>query len=695
MRDSLLLPALALCTLTLVTRVTAAEPVALRPGVPIHASQSAPTPIRRAIEDLQRDLAKVLGAPSRLTDAPPGGKAPAIVIAGPGEHPQLRRSDVKGFEAHAVFVTPDNQIVLQGEDTRGVIYAIYTFSEAVLGVPPLWFWSTWQPDRRPSIPVSRDLNLVFGPASVKWRAWFPNDQDLLTPWRARSQENFEAFLETMLRLKFNTREGALMDQSSFNEPYSVGREARLVRDRGLVFTGHHVNIFGSSYNHWNDYWRKIRKVDPPPLSVKNVDALREFWRYHIESGLKSDIPTIWQLGFRGSRDIPFWETFADSPATDPERAAMIQAMLALQVRLLKEVTGEAAPLMRATFYNENSDFVAQRLLKPPAEPTLIWVFVAARRDHFPAPDVLNIKVPEHAPVGYYLNFQFTSTGAHLASAEGPWKMEQNYRMVRKAVGRPLTFSVVNAGNIREFLLELSASAAIMWNFDTFDASAFVLQFCSQYFGQSGPEVARLYWRFYDSYWQQQKSDLPGFQRQYLFQDMRYARALEQLLPLVGKAYNPNPLNDRGIDRGGRYFRISPADSGATTQLEAVLTGTGASIKKLEALIQDADQIMATLPPDKRPFFNDHLRVQARFMLEANRTLNSVVQSLQAQQNITEALARIADAEQSAARMRSVLSEAEHGKFSGWYDGDRLFGIARIRTLVHEAKRRLQSPLPEK
>ena len=45
---------------------------------------------------------------------------------------------------------------------------------------------------------------------------------------------------------------------------------------------------------------------------------------------------------------------------------------------------------------------------------------------------------------YYMNLQFTSTGAHLAPAEGPWKMEANYRYVNTR--GPLTFSVVNAGN---------------------------------------------------------------------------------------------------------------------------------------------------------------------------------------------------------------------------------------------------------
>jgi hypothetical protein len=674
------------CLAASVVVASGAPPVTLLPGVPIWVSPEAPKPVLLAVKDLQRDLEKVLGAPSPVVNRMPASGMPVIVVAGKGEQPQFRDNRVSGTEAHAVIARPGKQIVLQGEDIRGTVYAVYSFSEAVLGVPPLWFWSSLVPAKRPSIDVDSNLRIAFGPASVKWRAWFPNDQDLLTPWRARSVENFEAFIESMLRLKLNTREGSLMDQECFNEPYTVGREAKLVRDRGLVFTGHHVNIFGSSYNHWNDYWRKIRKREPPKLSVNNVQEIVEFWRYHIESAMKAGLTSIWQLGFRGSRDIPFWETFADAPEGDAARAAMIQSMLERQVKLVREVTRDPAPVMRATFYNENSDFVAAKLLKPPTDPGLIWVFVAARRDHFPAADVMEIPIPDGAPVGYYLNFQFTSSGAHLASAEGPWKMEQNHRTVRTATGRPLTFSVVNAGNIREFLLELSSSSAMMWDFEGFNASDFVLRFCNQYFGPAGPEAAKLYWRFYESYWQQRKPDLLGFHRQYLFQDLRYARALEQLLPLTGKPYSPNPLADRALDKGGRYFRIVPQDSGAESQLDAILAGTSVAIEKLERIVKDADALVVKLSEKDRVFFNDQLRVQAMFMLETNRTLRSVVLSLQAKENREQAKARLSDAQASAARMRTVLSEAEHGVFQGWYDADRVFGIAKIQKHIADALR---------
>ena len=134
-----------------------------------------------------------------------------------------------------------------------------------------------------------------------------------------------------------------MDPASFDQPYRAGRQVRLARDRGLAVTGHHMLIFGSDLNHWDAYWTKIRRQEPPKRTIANAAALEDFWRYHIETGLREKLEMIWLIGFRGDRDIPFWETFPDAPASDAARARVIQEMMARQVALLKTVTGDPRP----------------------------------------------------------------------------------------------------------------------------------------------------------------------------------------------------------------------------------------------------------------------------------------------------------------------------------------------------------------
>jgi hypothetical protein len=109
------------------------------------------------------------------------------------------------------------------------------------------------------------------------------------------------------------------------------------------------------------------------------------------------------------------------------------------------------------------------------------------------------------------------------------------------------------------------NAAMMWNFAGSDAGAFLADFCAQYFDRDhdrARKIARLYHDYYYSYWRQKKADLPGFDRQYIFQDLRYARAAEMLLKaLDGDARTPNPLDGHPMDNPNTgsvgYFRVEP------------------------------------------------------------------------------------------------------------------------------------------
>ena len=443
----------------------------------------------------------------------------------------IRRSP--GREAHGIHVREiDGQscVVLEGTDPRGAIYAIYSFSDEFLDVPPLWYWADWVPTRREAIDIPADTSRVFPPAYVRWRATLNNDEDFLSPWRARSPANDHAVYETLLRLKYNTYEvGSIADLRSDAPRYAVNADAAKASARGLVITHHHTSPLGSNLTNWAAFWRREGR-EPPPLSVHDPESLKAFWRYHVETAQRAGFERVWTVVFRGSRDIPFWETFKDAPADSAGRARVISEMLQAQVDVVKEVTGDPAPNMRTTFYKEATTFFAAGLLHPPTDPTLIWNFVAARRDHFPGEEIRSFKAPPGRLIGYYLNFQFTSTGSHLAAAEGPWKMAANYRIVDAIGTQPLAFTVVNAGNLREHLTELSANAAMMWRFKQFDADAFLRSFCGRYYGADhAADLARLYRDYYQAYWAQKPPDLPGFDRQYIFQDMRYARALEMLL----------------------------------------------------------------------------------------------------------------------------------------------------------------------
>lgn len=669
----------------LVTQTALSQEILVRGKIPVYLYPGEPAPVCRAAADLLRDLNTVLGEPSIIVTTIP--KSGPVIIIATGDRYKGSRPAVSGWEAHQLYAD-HGRIILNGADMRGTIYAVYTFSEQMLGVKPLWFWTSEKPARKESVLIPAGYLQVVASPDIKYRTWLPNDTDLLEPWQKLSTENYEAFYEAMLRLKLNTLEGVITDKQSFVPPYKPGKEAATAQARGLVVTGHHLNIFGSTYAYWADYWTQVRHLPVPALTIANKQSLREWWGYHIDLARKNGLDVVWLVGFRGNHDIPFWEFFPDAPADAPGRAKVIEDMVHIQIDLLKEKTGDQHPPMRLTLYNEMSNFVAEGLFHLPDEPSLIRNFVAARRDHFPAQDIRSHTFTGE-PVGYYLNFQFTSTGSHLAQAEGPRKMEQNYRMVDSLSGHKLVFSVVNAGNIREHVLELSANASMMWNFKPFNPASFLNTFSTTYYGKKwGAAVAGLYTDFFNSYWQQKKSDLPGFERQYIFQDMRYARAMEMLLGDLEKGkYTVNPLDNNPLDDPSKgsvgYFRVVPADNASANELEAMAKGTSASIAKLEKITATADEIYPKLTEGKI-FFDDNLRGQAYLMLHLNRALNYLVQAYASKddQQVRHQLFQKSLDEIHFAQQR--LRDSEHARFTGWYASDTKFGMKsleqRLRNL---------------
>ena len=174
-----------------------------------------------------------------------------------------------------------------------------------------------------------------------------------------------------------------------------------------------------------------------------------------------------------------------------------------------------------------------------------------------------------------MNFQFTSTGSHLAPAEGPWKMEYNYRFAMTKAS--LQFSVVNMGNLREHMTEASANAALLWDWENYSTDNFLIKFCAMYFGKEyAKEIAQLYHDYYYSYWNQHESDFNDMSRQYIFQDLRYALSFSIIADNWANGKN-NIFDDE-------KFNIGNHDN----ELNELIDGIGKSAKSFTDVLYRAN-----------------------------------------------------------------------------------------------------------
>src|SRR5690606_26432715 len=145
-------------------------------------SPDEPAPVMLALENINRDLTKITGFPAeiiRTNDFQDIESNSLVVLNNTNSAlkiPTTQRQKVTGEEAHRLY-TLNHKLYAHGSDMRGTIYALYTFSEKILGVPPFWYWSTWEPVLKSNLEIPPTLDIHYQSPHVKYRAWFPNGQD--------------------------------------------------------------------------------------------------------------------------------------------------------------------------------------------------------------------------------------------------------------------------------------------------------------------------------------------------------------------------------------------------------------------------------------------------------------------------------------------------------------------------------------
>jgi hypothetical protein len=664
----------------------------LPPGVPIIVDGAEAGPIYVAIADLQRDLQKVLGRNSPVVNTNPLG--PGIVVTCNGAATATYRdSTLTGYESQLLTAqgTPSApRIVLQGADTRGTIYAIYEFSNDYLNVPPLWYWASWVPPAQSAIVVPTNLNTRIGTPAVRYRGIFPNDEDMLSPWLNASTNNYNALFESLLRSKYNVLD---VDHISDVGGANAGLIwARTCMARGITVTYTHYAALGANIADYGSI------VGGSP-NATNVAGLQQFWTHYINLAATNGLTNLIQsIVFRGAGDQAWWTSIAGDPGTSQGRANVICQMMFTEMALLRNVTGNPHPLMKTVFYNEVADFMDNYntpvgfSMNPPTDPDLIWCPSSDQRDHFPTQDVATYNYRNYRSgsnlFGYYFNFQFYTTGSHLVAGEGPWKAALNHQIANRQAG-PGNFvcSILNAGNVREFTMELAAGGDMLWNLSSnYNTASFVQNFCARYFGSgNATQAAAVIASYYNGFWQQETPDTTtftnGFPRQFIFQDLRYAQAAGYLLEdLEIRSYIANPFDAQGP----RYFRVIASDNDASTELQAAINGTSAAITNFGPVVASAETIYSNLPSISQPYFNDVVRQPAHFMLEANLFLQGLAE---ADANIANGDATVhpwlVQARSACEGMQTALNNTTQGAvFGGWYGPEVDFNIPNLRNLVN-------------
>ena len=374
-------------------------------------------------------------------------------------------------EQYKIQVENEEAIVIQAGDELGFVYALLFISERFLGIHPFWFWNDQAfPKRKEVLVPAGTYESVKKP--VSYRGWFINDEVLLSHWDAGRDASYpwEMAFEALLRCGGNV----VIPGTDRNSKLYAG----LASSMGLWITHHHAEPLGAEM-----FLRAY--PDKKPSFRENPDLFRGLWEDGIvrQKGEK----VIWNLGFRGQGDAPFWEN--DPHYDTPEkRGDLIRSIMEEQYALVKKYI--PGPVCCTNLYGEVMELYQQGYLTLPEGIVMIWADngygkMVSRRQGNHNPRI--VALPEEAlrgqSHGVYYHVSFYDLQAANVLTMIPNSMEFVEQELKQAYDSGIRdLWLVNCSNIKPHVYPLDFVASL-WNGDEIGVKGHLERYLDDYYLQ--------------------------------------------------------------------------------------------------------------------------------------------------------------------------------------------------------------------
>lgn len=379
----------------------------------------------------------------------------------------LRQKELEP-EAYEIEVSTE-KIVIYGSNDRSFIYALNELSEKYLGILPFWFWNDQKIEVKPYVEIPYG-HYQSEENRIRYRGWFINDEVLISHWTAGVSKEYpwEMVFEALLRCGGNLVIPGTDKNSRIYAP--------IASDMGLMITHHHAEPLGAEM-----FLRAYPDLEPSYL--KHRDLFEGLWKDAIER--QKDEEVIWNIGFRGQGDVPFWE---NDPAYDtPEkRGNLISSIMQEQYDMIREQIPGA--VCCTNLYGEILELYRDGHLQIPEDVIMIWAdngygkMVSRRQgNHNPRVPALPGKGDKGLQGTYYhVSFYDLQAANHITMQ--PNSMEFVEKELNDAMDHGITdLWVINASNIKPHVYPLSFIANL-WKKETLTAGEHRKTYIREYYG---------------------------------------------------------------------------------------------------------------------------------------------------------------------------------------------------------------------
>ncbi|WP_027207711.1 glycosyl hydrolase 115 family protein [Butyrivibrio fibrisolvens] len=261
-------------------------------------------------------------------------------------------------ECFVIKALEHNKLGIYASDDLGLIYGIYHISKTFLSVGEFCFWNEQVFKKKRGYQVPDDYTYESKPYKVRFRGWFINDEVLLSEWKpvvdGSVKEDFpwEMAFEALLRCGGNMT----IPGTDFN----AARFRDLAGEYGLYITHHHAEPLGAEM-----FSRVYPKLEAS--FDKYPDLFIGLWEKAIAKQKKYHV--IWNLGFRGQGDRPFW---ADDPSYDTKakRGQLISKLIRKQYDMVR--SHDVGAVCCTNLYGEIMELYKDGYIDLPDDVIRIW-----------------------------------------------------------------------------------------------------------------------------------------------------------------------------------------------------------------------------------------------------------------------------------------------------------------------------------
>ncbi|HTB97549.1 MAG TPA: glycosyl hydrolase 115 family protein [Terracidiphilus sp.] len=677
------------------------QPFAFDASVTIVVGPEEPAPVQRATQDLLKDFGKVFGKTPVLATSLESAGPTAILIADQSRvHAGIQCAKSTGTESFAFSALhiPGQQplkhlVCLTGADMRGTIFAIYQFSQQILGVDPMYLWTDKEPEKHNSITLPADFDHVFPSPVIRYRGFFPNDEDLLTGWipAAKGEHTgislavWDNIFETTLRLK-----GNMIVPGTWIFPDDAQVEA--ASRRGLIVNQHHAIPLGVNVARW--------PKDVPYNLSTHSEVLERAWTNAV-AAYKPDEEILWSVGLRGLSDSSYASLDPSVRDNDPLLGQRINEAITTQMRIVRARYPKAQFV--TDLWQEGARLMQEGYLKIPPEVSLVW----ADTGYGDMQDGGKVGAGQ----GMYFHVAMMNGQANQLSEMVPVSVI-NEELGRYIAAGATSYFLVNTSDIRPVAMTTRAVMDIAWGglpaVGGADESAFYRTWATKEFGaKSADAVSTVYKEYFAAPSPRTTFGPPG-------------------LTSAGNAPPPPPLSSVKREEGDQHYhseirrlildRLSehqveavpsqspkwtaprvmpePDAEARRTLLERDIHECEEAQPRWDAVWKDAVAAKDTVDPDRQNYYQAAVLTMITINRESNRALQLVAQAMRDDESgdTEKALNETNDALSALDAIQKSMTAAEYGKWKNWYRGDWLTGVDRTRELVQAYADHLKDPM---